>query len=257
IAPLTSMFLFGENDRGEIDDFRPQVHDSEGLSMWTGAGEWIWRPLVNPTRLRVSSFSDENPRGFGLLQRDRNFENYQDLEARYDRRPSLWVEPQEQWGRGVIQLIEIPTQSEINDNIVAFWVPEQPVEAGSEWRLTYRLHWCIDAPQRSPNGEAVSTRTGAGGLPGQNAGDESLRKFVIDFKGGRLGELSADAGVVPEITIVNGEVINPVAQPNPVIKGWRVFFDARPAGGQPVEMRCFLKLNSDALTETWSYQWTP
>jgi periplasmic glucans biosynthesis protein len=251
IAPLTSMFLFSEHDRRGFDDFRPQVHDSQGLSMWTGTGEWIWRPLVNPQRLRVSSFSDENPRGFGLLQRNRNFDDYQDLEARYDRRPSLWVEPTEQWGKGVVQLIEIPTDSEANDNIVAFWIPEQPVEGGSEWRLAYRLHWCLESPQRPPNGEAVSTRSGTGGS------EDDVRKFVIDFKGGQLFELKADSEVVPDISITNGEIINPVAQPNPVIEGWRVFFDVRPTGSGPVEMRCFLKLSSDALTETWSYQWTP
>jgi len=255
IAPLTSMFFFGEHSENRPNDFRPQVHDSEGLSMWTGSGEWIWRPLVNPGRLRVSSFSDENPRGFGLLQRDRSFDNYQDLEARYDRRPSLWVEPMEQWGRGVIQLIEIPTDAEIHDNIVAFWVPELPVEAGSEWRLSYRLHWCIESPQRPATAETISTRTGVGGTaPEPNA---DFRKFVIDFKGGRLSELSPDAGVTPDITVSNGEVINPVAQPNPVTEGWRVFFDARPSGSDAVEMRCFLKLDSEPLTETWSYQWTP
>ena len=159
IAPLTSMYFFGENDRLGVDDFRPQVHDSDGLSMWTGGGEWIWRPLVNPQRLRVSAYSDVNPRGFGLLQRTRDFDEYQDLEAHYERRPSLWVEPIGGWGRGVVQLVEIPTLEEIHDNIVAFWVPEAPVEPGSEWPLAYRLHWCAEPPQRPGFGSKLIERT--------------------------------------------------------------------------------------------------
>ncbi|MEO3432279.1 glucan biosynthesis protein G [Inquilinus sp. CAU 1745] len=259
IAPMTSMFFFGEADPSDHDDFRPQVHDSEGLSLWTGAGEWIWRPLVNPRRLRVSSFLDENPRGFGLLQRDRDFSHYLDLEARYDRRPSLWVEPTEDWGRGAVELVEIPTLEEIHDNIVAFWVPEQPVEAGSEWRLSYRLHWCLESPQRPDEAEVWGTRTGDAGVPGveDEAEGEGGRKFVIDFGGGRLEELPADSPVIAEVTISRGEITTPVAQYNPVMKGWRVFFDLHADGDEVVELRCILKLDSEIISETWSYQWTP
>jgi glucans biosynthesis protein len=255
IAPLTSMFLFGPADNRGFDDFRPQIHDSDGLSLWTGAGEWIWRPLRNPRLLLVSSFVDENPRGFGLMQRERNFSSYQDLEAHYQSRPSLWVEPMSGWGRGVVQLIEIPSNSEIHDNIVAFWLPEEPVVGGAEWNLTYRLHWGLEAPFRSDRARVVGTRTGTGGV----AGGETLenRKFVIDFRGDSLDGLPADAEVETVVTVSSGEVLFPVAQRNPEIAGWRAFFDLKPADEGPVDLRCFLRRGSDALTETWSFQWTP
>ena len=146
IAPLTSMFTFGPHDRQGVDDFRPQVHDSEKLQIWSGSGEWSWRPLVNPQeKLRLSLFGTTDPKGFGLMQRTRDFAEYQDLEARYDLRPSLWVEPLDAWGGGHIRLIEIQALREV-DNIVAFWVPREPVQAGSEWRFRYRLYWCRETP---------------------------------------------------------------------------------------------------------------
>ena len=181
IAPLTSMFLFGPNDRQGVDDFRPQVHDSEGLQIWSGSGEWFWRPLVNPQQLRLSLFSDKDPKGFGLMQRTRAFEEYEDLEARFGLRPSLWVEPLEGWGQGHVRLIEIPSPAEVNDNIVAFWVPRAPVEAGSEWRFKYRLYWSMEAPVRPELAQTAATRVGMGGSPP----DGESRKFVIDFQGGQ------------------------------------------------------------------------
>lgn len=139
IAPLTSMYQHGENDRRVADDYRPEIHDSDGLALWTGNGEWIWRPLVNSPVVRVNSFMDNNPKGFGLLQRDRNFDHYQDDGANYHLRPSAWVEPLEAWGRGAVQLVEIPTLDETFDNIVAFWNPEEPFEPGRERVFKYRL----------------------------------------------------------------------------------------------------------------------
>src|SRR5262249_39109828 len=141
VAPLTSMFWYGEDSHMAREDFRPEVHDSDGLLIHNGADEWIWRPLQNPKALRTASFADENPRAFGLLQRDRNFENYQDLEAMYNARPSAWVEPIGKWGRGSLRLVEIPTTDEFNDNIVAFWVPEKPPSPGEPVEIEYRLHW--------------------------------------------------------------------------------------------------------------------
>ncbi|MEQ1611898.1 MAG: glucan biosynthesis protein D, partial [Hyphomicrobiaceae bacterium] len=140
IAPLTSMYWFSETIKGAAGDWRPEVHDSDGLALWTGAGERIWRPLNNPPRTVVSAFTDEDPKGFGLMQRDRGFDHYQDGVA-YERRPSLWVEPVGGWGRGSVQLIEIPTDDEIHDNIVAAWVPAEPVKAGRSLDLAYKLHW--------------------------------------------------------------------------------------------------------------------
>ncbi|MGH6899354.1 MAG: glucan biosynthesis protein [Geminicoccaceae bacterium] len=254
IAPLTSMFLFGPNDRRGVDDFRSSVHDSDGLQIWSGSGEWLWRPLVNPQELRLALFNDTDPKGFGLMQRTRDFAGYQDLEARYDLRPSLWVEPSEPWGSGHVRLIEIPSPQEIYDNIVAFWVPKEPVEAGSEWRFTYRLHWGVAPPTQADLGIVVATRIGMGGQTGE---ESDLRKVVIDFAGGQLEDTPADAAVEATVTVGGGEVIGPIVRKNVVTGGWRAFFDLRPGGDGPVELRCVLRLADETLTETWVYQWTP
>jgi glucans biosynthesis protein len=140
IAPLTSMFLFGEDHSGRhFDDFRPEVHDSDGLMEETGKSEWLWRPLSNPRELRVSRLIDHNPRGFGLIQRDRNFDHYQDAESRFQARPSYWVEPRGDWGDGGVELVEIPSDEETNDNIVAYWVPNAPVKAHQVLKYSYLL----------------------------------------------------------------------------------------------------------------------
>ncbi|HLT02034.1 MAG TPA: glucan biosynthesis protein [Geminicoccaceae bacterium] len=256
IAPLTSMFAFGPNDRQGVDDFRPQVHDSEGLQIWSGSGEWSWRPLVNPAeKLRLSLFGNTDPKGFGLMQRTREFAAYQDLEARYDLRPSVWIEPLDAWGRGHIRLIEIPSPSEVHDNIVAFWVPKEPVQAGSEWRFRYRLHWCLEAPFRPELAQVVATRVGTGGRPGEQS-DGASRKFVIDFEGGQLNDTPADAPVQAVVDVAGGKVTDPIARKNGVTGGWRALFDLHPDGSDPVELRCQLRLADKPLSETWLYQWT-
>ena len=256
IAPLTSMFLFGPNDRRGVDDFRPSVHGSDGLQIWSGSGEWSWRPLVNPQELRLSLFGDTDPKGFGLMQRTRDFAAYQDLEARYELRPSLWVEPLESWGSGHVRLIEIPSPQEIYDNIVAFWVPREPVSAGSEWSFKYRLHWGEEPPARPDLGEAVATRVGLGGKTAEER-EAGLRRLVIDFAGGQLEDMPADAALEAVVSVLGGEVIEPVARKNDVTGGWRALFDLRPDGDGPVELRCVLRLADQTLTETWVYQWTP
>jgi periplasmic glucans biosynthesis protein len=225
IAPMTSMYWFGENDRRSADDWRPEIHDSDGLSIWNGAGERLWRPLVNPSVVRVNSFVDDNPKGFGLLQRDRAFHNYEDDGVFYDRRPSLWVEPLGEWGRGVVQLVEIPTDDEIHDNIVAYWVPEAPIEAGSEWSFSYRLYW-VDQEPFPPEQAArvIHTRLGNGGVPGQPRPPNS-RKFVIDFDGGPLERLEKDDEVVPIVTATRGTINNVYALQIVGTKRWRAFFD--------------------------------
>lgn len=256
LAPLTSMFQHGENDHRVADDFRPEIHDSDGLALWTGTGEWIWRPLVNPTVVRVNSFLDDNPRGFGLLQRDRDFNNYQDDGVYYDRRPSVWVEPVGSWGRGAVTLVEIPTSEEIFDNIVAFWTPEKPVAPGEALDLSYRLHWCVQAPVQPPLAEVVATRIGIGGVVGRPR-DHYSRKFVIDFVGGDLEMLANNAPVEPVITVSRGTIEIPSARPIHELGGWRAIFDLRPEGTEPIDLRCFLRLGGATLTETWLYQWTP
>jgi periplasmic glucans biosynthesis protein len=250
IAPLTSMFLFGENDHDRFADFRPEVHDSDGLLMHSGASEILWRPLVNPRRLRLSSFRDENPKGFGLMQRDRRFESYEDLEARYEQRPSLWVKPIGDWGKGVVHLVEIPTEQEIHDNIVAFWWPEQKLLAGQEMSFSYELHWGNRAPIDRILGRLVQTRVGV------IAGKDDARKFVLDYAGPAITALPE--GARPELTlhISAGETSKPVVKINPELTGLRAFFDFVPEGSGPIEMRADLIWNGNPIAETWVYQWT-
>ncbi|MFZ1326876.1 MAG: glucan biosynthesis protein G [Candidatus Contendobacter sp.] len=253
VAPLTSMFLHGALKERFFDDFRPQVHDSEGLALLNGKGEWLWRPLNNPTRLRISAYQDQSPRGFGLLQRDRNFGDYQDLEANYHNRPSIWVEPQGDWGKGSVQLIEIPSTAERYDNIAAFWTPEKPVEAGQQLEFNYRLSFFLEQPSLMTGGRTLSTRIGAGG-----AGDldPKRRRFVIDFGGENLAKLAPEAPVAAVVSSSTGQIENVVVQANPQTQGWRLSFELTPQGETPAELRGFLKLGEDVLTETWSYQWT-
>jgi glucans biosynthesis protein len=258
IAPLTSMFQYGENDRRMANDWRPEIHDSDGLAMWTGSGEWIWRPLVNPPSLRVSAFLDENPRGFGLLQRDRNFDHYQDDGAFYDRRPSLWVEPKAGWGKGAIQLVEIPTVDETFDNIVAFWHPADPPRPGQELLFSYRLHWGAQMPVTPPLAQVVATRTGVGGIVGQKRRYFSWR-FVVDFAGNNLSMIGKDVTVEPVIAASRGQIEIASVRPLEAVRGYRAMFDLKPTDDSlaPVDLRLYLRVNDQPLTETWLYQWTP
>ncbi|HEY1231824.1 MAG TPA: glucan biosynthesis protein D [Candidatus Binatia bacterium] len=261
IAPLTSMYHYGKNDRRLANDWRPEVHDSDGLSILTGSGEWIWRPLVNSTGVRVNSFIDEKPRGFGLLQRDRDFDHYQDDGAYYDRRPSLWVEPKlgsPGWEKGAIQLVELPAVDETFDNIVAFWNPADKPQPGQELLFSYRLHWGIRMPLAPALAQVVATRTGTGGVVGQKRKHFSWR-FVVDFVGGELEGLPVKAKVEPVITASRGEVEIASARPQKEIKGYRAMFDLKPSDSsiEPIDLRLYLRLGGQPLTETWLYQWTP
>jgi glucans biosynthesis protein len=257
LAPLTSMFWFSETAKPTMVDWRPEVHDSDGLAVWTGAGERIWRPLNNPPRIMISSFRDERPRGFGLLQRDRNFDHYLDG-VRYDRRPSTWVEPLGDWGRGMVQLVEIPTDDEIHDNITAMWVPETPPGAGTEIALAYRLHWLADEPYPGGVARCVATRLGNGGQPGQPR-PKGVRKFMVEFLGGPLVKLPK--GVLPEPVLSASRgtfsYVYAEAVPNDVPGHWRAQFDFTVEGSDPVEMRCYLRVGDVVLTETWLYQYHP
>ncbi len=257
VAPLTSMFWFGENNRHLATDWRPEIHDSDGLAIWTGRGERIWRPLNNPEVPRASAFADENPKGFGLLQRDRDFADYQDDGVFYDRRPSLWIEPLAPWGKGSVQLVELPTDDEIHDNIVAFWVPAEPAKAGARLSYRYRLHWRADEPYPVQTlARTISTRIGRGGIPGQPR-PEGSRKFVIDFAGGPLEGLIKQDKVTAEVTQSRGDISDIAAIQVVGTKVWRVFFDLQAEGVEPVDLRCFLRLGDQALTETWLYQYLP
>lgn len=256
IAPLTSMFMFGDARSYPADDFRPQVHDSEGLLMRTHADEWIWRPLSNPSDLRISQLQDENPKGFGLAQRDRDFDQYLDFEARYERRPSLWVMPQEAWGPGNVELIEIPSDSETNDNIVAFWVPEKPLRAGDERSFRYQLATFGAHRPEKHLASVVRTRQGWAAIPGaSNPPPRHHRRFIVDFKGGELSSLDASHPVSAELSISNGESHDLQVQQLPDAKTWRATFRLQPDDETPSDMRLYLKLNGKPLTETWNYVW--
>jgi periplasmic glucans biosynthesis protein len=258
IAPLTSMFLCGPNDRRIDADWRPSIHDSDGLALWAGNGEWIWRPLQNPPAVRVNTFADDHPHGYGLLQRDRNFDHYQDDGVWYDRRPSLWVEPLSAWTQGSVDLLEIPIEHETFDNIVAFWNPRRPVTAGNEYLYAYRLHWGSKMPALPPLAHTQATWTGIGGQVGGQRAHFS-RRFVVDFAGGDLATLAADAKVESVVTLSRGRAELVSARPLTSIHGWRAMLDVRPtdASAEPIDIRLFLRVGDRALTETWIYQWAP
>ncbi len=245
LAPLTSMFLFDAKDRAAHDDFRLGVHNSDGLAMWNGSDERLWRPLYAPRLLQISAFSDSGPRGFGLIQRERDFSEYEDLAALYQRRPSAWVEPIGDWGKGHVVLVEIPTNDEIHDNIVAYWRPEQTLTAASELSLTYRLSWGSDVPDLSGLLRIVRTLSGAGA--------NGRRRFVIDYG----GEGQVRASAVQLVAQINpGKMYDAEISENPEIKGLRLTFDIDPEGSDVVEMRMELRSGERRIAEVWVYRWS-
>lgn len=258
VAPLTSMYMIGENSRRANWDWRPEIHDSDGLFMHTGNNEWIWRPLANPRELRFNSFSDHNPKGFGLMQRDRDFDHYQDDGVFYDLRPSLWIEPLNDWGKGAVQLVEIPTLDETFDNIVAFWNPEKPVEPGQELLYSYNMYWGSNLPTQAERAKVVDTFTGIGGVIGKKR-EYYSKRFVVDFSGGRLSMLAEDAEVEAVIKSSDGRVEITSARPQHAIDGYRMMFDLVPPDNstQAIDLRAYLAVNGQPITETWVYQWTP
>ncbi|HEY4957772.1 MAG TPA: glucan biosynthesis protein G [Caldimonas sp.] len=250
LAPLTSMFAFGENQPGH-DDYRPEVHDSDGLSIQIGNGEWVWRPLVNPRRLLITSFGTTNPRGFGLMQRDRSPASYEDPEAQYERRPSAWIEPVGNWGAGRVELVQIPTPDETNDNIVAFWVPQVSAVPGKPFDIAYKIRWQSVGTTPAGEGWTVQTRRGRGFVKRPD-GDIN---YVVDFDGPALRTLASGAEIEPVIWVdANGEVRERNLFKNPVTGAWRMTVRIkRNDAAKPVELRAFLKQQQSILTETWSY----
>lgn len=251
LAPVTTMFMAGENQRTPGEDFRPEVHDSDGLSIQSGTGEWLWRPLVNPKRLLVTSFSLTNPLGFGLMQRDRMFTSYEDLESRYETRPSVWVEPMGKWGDGRVELVQIPTPDETHDNVVAFWVPAEAASPKVPLELQYRLHWQKEDEKRPPLSWVLQTRRGLGYM---RKPDNSIG-YTVDFVGPALKKLQPDAKIESVVTIDgNGEVVENNTYPNEVTGGWRMALRLRRIDDKkPVELRAYLRLNKETISETWSY----
>ncbi|MFK7870481.1 MAG: glucan biosynthesis protein [Roseobacter sp.] len=254
IAPLTSMFLFDETNRDRFSDFRPAVHDSDGLMIYNGAGETIWRPLANPTTLQVSAFSDDDPRGFGLMQRARNFGDYADLEALYHKRPALWVTPGENWGKGSVSLVEIPADLEIYDNTVAYWRPAEPIKAGTSHKMTYRLDWGEDpAPRKGMPLRVLNTAMGERhGFSGET---EEGYIVAIDFEAS--ADLPNDVSTLEILVRSNaGETSAGLVQRNPETGGPRLAFSFEPHGADLIEFRAQLRLAGEPLSEVWLYRWT-
>ncbi|HXY58479.1 MAG TPA: glucan biosynthesis protein [Methylocystis sp.] len=258
LAPLTSMFLTGENDHRIRDGFRAELHDSDGLLMQTGQGEWLWRPLSNPESERISAFLDKDPKGFGLLQRDRTFESYQDLELAYESRPSYFVEPKGDWGPGRVELIELTTTDETNDNIVASWTPNAPPEPQKPFTYGYRITATLDSPRLSPNGRVVNTFLAP---PRALGSSETVvvnsRRFLVDFAEGEMAYYVADPGEVEVVaSAANGKILRTGIAANKHIDGLRAMFDVSVKSGETADLRLFLRVGSRTLTETWTYPWT-
>jgi glucans biosynthesis protein len=249
VAPLTSMYFFGENQPHRTD-FRPEVHDSDGLMVATGDGEWLWRPLLNPPHTLATSFAMRDVRGFGLMQRDRDFRSYEDGEARYELRPSVWVEPIGSWGPGRVELVQLNTPDETNDNVVAYWVPQQAPAPGQAFDIAYRLHWQSTQEMRPPSGWVMQTRVGRG--YSRLADDE--QQFIVDFTGPSLAALPADAPVEAVVSAPsNGTIVDRHAFRLDATGAWRMTVRVQQLNpAEPTELRGFLQSGSDVLTETWS-----
>jgi len=251
IAPLTSMYLFGENQRAAHEDHRPEVHDSDGLSIQSSSGEWIWRPLINPRRLLVTSFALTNPQGFGLMQRDRSFGSYENLAQRYDLRPSVWVEPKGHWGEGRIELVQLPTPDETNANVTAFWVPAAPLKPRQPHDFDYRITWQKDNQTRPPSSWIMQTRRGQ---ISERKVDNSVL-FAIDFVGPAIAKLPEGATPVAVPSVAdNGEILGSRLIRNEVTGGWRLLLQVRQIDPKKaIELRAVLRDAHNALSETWSY----
>ncbi len=248
IAPIASRFFFGPGVPPKRRDFRPRVHDSEALYIVNGMGEQIWRPLLNPERLQFSVFVDKGPKGFGLIQRERYFASYQDVDQQYEKRPSLWIEPLGDWGEGSIDLIELPAPDEINENIVCFWRPKDGLNPGIGHRFHYRMHWCWNPPFDNKKAVVAQTRTGT-----SKAGEEI---FVIDFfntescaecSGGPLtANVTASAGDVRNVRLAAAPAAGAVQ---------RLRFEYTPSGSDPVDLRAQLTINGKPVSDTWIFRW--
>jgi len=256
VAPLTSMFWYGEGDRAQARDWRPEIHDSDGLAIRTGTGERIWRPLANPARPLTNSFADKGPRGFGLLQRDRNFDHYQDDGVFYEKRPSLWIEPKGDWGEGAVKLYQFPTGSEYVDNVAAFWTPAMAPASGARLAWDYRMRWIGGEPEAIDVARAIACWRGQGNVPGKPPSPD-VTKIVVDFEGDRFAGLAYSAPIRPEVTITGGTAVNiGCYKVDGRDRRWRFVVDVQRQPDQAVDVRVCLMLQKQALTETWLYTLT-
>jgi glucans biosynthesis protein len=250
LAGAAAASLFTPLDHRRMDDVRPMVAETNGVQMLTGKDEWLWRPVSNREMLQISAFVDANPKGFGFLLRERDINAYQDDDQHWERRPSLWVEPLGEWGEGSVQLVEIPSESEINQNIVSYWRPKQGLAAGTEATFAYRQFWCWSPPARSPLAVATIARGG-------RAPNPKLRRFIVVFSGDVLADPQRTANLKAALTTSPGSATNIRTFSNPQAKTCRVVFDMDPAGEAYCELRLVLQSGDDPISETWLYRWTP
>ena len=249
LGTMSGTYLFGAIDRRRSDDLRPEVHEVSGLQMYTGSGEWLWRPVANRETLQISSFVDERPRGFGFLQREREFERYQDDDQHWEMRPSLWIEPIGDWGRGAVQLVEIPSDSEVNDNIIAYWRPAQALQPNVEAQFAYRQFWCWTPPERPALAIAATSRSGRGSAP-------KRRRFVVDFFGDIFADPTRNTDIKPVLTTNPGTTSGMRSFLSKDRKSFRVYFEIDPGADNYCEMRLVLEAAGKPVSETWLYRWT-
>lgn len=248
IAPASTMFWYGES--GQRGDWRPEIHDSDGLAILGRDGERVWRPLENPSRTTMSAFRADRPKGFGLIQRDQSFDHYQDDGVFYERRPSLWVEPRGDWGAGAVRLLEMPTTSETQDNVAMFWCGDEPARAGRSQQLAYRLTWTSTDPSTDDAAHCVDVFEGPAGMPGTPP-IEGARKYVFDFAGPALVGLDRSSGVEAATSLPPDAVIASNAYPIVGQQGrWRAMIDVRLGALRQSEFRLYLKRGGGALSET-------
>ncbi len=248
LASMSATHLLGFLDHKRFDDYRPNVSEVCGVQMLTGANEWVWRPVTNRDSLQISTFVDDKPRGFGCLIRDRAFGDYADEENHWEKRPSLWIEPIGDWTEGGVQLIEIPSQSDANDNILCFWRPREPLKAGSEVAFAYRQFWCWDPPERPDLARAMRSRAGGGGR---------RWRFFVEFEGDVLGDLDRSRGVAPALTTSAGTLTLTRTFTDTNAKACRVLFEIDPGSAASAELRLVLQAGGKPISETWLYRWTP
>ena len=250
IAPLTSMFLFNGMNRAGFDDYRSAVHDSDGLQILTSKGEWLWRPLSNPADLQISYFGDGNPQGFGLIQRARSADDFGDPEAGYERRPSVWIEPMGDWGKGFVELVEIPTDREINDNIVVYWRPDGDVPVGGPRRVAYRMRWTDDL---FPPAEILWVSSSRAGL----TLDGNFRLFAVEYSARHGSSRPDPEGLDLSVSASAGEIRNAHIHPSSSDDKLLVTFELDTGSSDLIELRLALSREGKQAGETWLYRWTP
>jgi glucans biosynthesis protein len=248
LGAMQGAFLFGPIDRHRSEDVRPGVYEINGLQMWNGKDEWLWRPVANRDTLQISAFVDESPRGFGLLQRERSFDDLQDDDQQFEKRPSLWIEPIGEWGPGAVQLVEIPSESEINQNILAYWRPTEGLAANVEASFAYRQFWCWSSPERP---SVATTRASRGGRSGKR------RRFDVDFTGDVFADPAKTSDIRPNLRANPGTIVSIRTFLSRERRNFRVSFDIDTGSDGYSELRLVLEGGGKPLSETWLYRWTP